>query len=60
MATKKVTFTVEVEFDPEITDSDSVACALDKLMETVLSTPGILEEYGDPKVGEFFPAKESA
>ena len=25
-------------------------------METALSTPGILDEYGDPKIGEFFVA----
>ena len=28
-------------------------------METALSTPGILEEYGDPTVREFFVAKET-
>lgn len=51
----KVTMTVEVEFNPEVTDSEALACALDALMETALSTPGILDEYGNPRVGLFFP-----
>jgi hypothetical protein len=54
----KVTMTVEVEFDPEVTDSESVACALDALMETALSTPGILDEYGNPQIGLFFPKED--
>lgn len=51
---------VEIEFDDEITDAESMATALDQLMKTALSTPGILEEYGDPEIGEFFvlPAEE--
>jgi hypothetical protein len=49
----KTRFYVDVEFDDAVTDAESVATALDRLMETVLSTPGILEEYGDPEVGEF-------
>jgi len=52
---KEVTFTVTVTFDPEITDEDSIATALDRLMETALSTPGIFDDYGNPEVGEFFP-----
>lgn len=49
----KATFTVEVEYDPEMTHPDGLATALDILLETALSTPGILEEHGDPQVGEF-------
>ena len=41
-----------------MTDPDSLACAMDRLLETALSTPDILSEYGNPKVGEFFVAKE--
>ena len=33
-----------------------IASAADRLMETALSTPGIMEEYGDPRFGEFFVA----
>jgi len=43
---------VEVEYDPRITDAESVAGAVDALLETALSTPGILDEYGDPTLGE--------
>jgi hypothetical protein len=49
----KTTLTIEVEFDETLTDAESVATAADKLLETALSTPDILAEYGDPKFGEF-------
>ncbi len=56
----KSTLTIDVEYDPDITDDESVACALDRLMETALSTPGILDEYGGPRVGEFFIARPAS
>jgi hypothetical protein len=40
-------------------DAESLACAMDRLLETALSTPGILSEYGNPRVGEFYVAKET-
>jgi len=43
-----------------MTDGEGLACAMDRLLETALSTPGIFEEYGNPEVGEFFVAKETA
>jgi hypothetical protein len=49
----KATLTIEIEFDPEVTDDESVASALDTLLETAMSTPEIFEEYGNPTVGEF-------
>ena len=55
----KTTLTVEIEYNPEMTDSESLACAMDRLLETALSTPGIFDEYGNPKVREFFVAKET-
>jgi hypothetical protein len=55
----KTTLTVEIDYDSEMTDPESLACAMDQLMETILSTPGILSEYGEPTVGEFFIAKEA-
>ena len=58
--TKKTTLTVEVEYNPRKTDPEGLACAMDRLMETVLSTPGIMDEYGQPTVREFFVAKEVA
>ena len=39
---------VDVTYDPATTDPDSLATALDRLLETALSTVGILSEYGDP------------
>ena len=56
----KTTLTVEIEYDPAMTDPESLACAMDRLLETALSTPDILDDYGNPKVGEFFVAKEMA
>jgi hypothetical protein len=50
----KTTLTLDIEYDPELTHPDGLASAMDRLMETALSTPGIMEEYGDPRVGEFF------
>ena len=46
---------VEVEYDAAVTDPESLATALDILMETALSTPGIMDDYGDVSVGEFLP-----
>ena len=53
---RKVTLTIEVTFDETLTDAESVAVALDRLMETALSTPGITEEYGCFEVNEFLVA----
>jgi len=53
----KTTLTCDIEYNPELTDPEGLASAMDRLMETVLSTPGIMEEYGDPKIGEFFVAR---
>ena len=56
----KTTLTVEVEYDPAMTDPEGLACAMDRLLETALSTPDIVSEYGNPKMGEFLVAKETA
>lgn len=45
---------VEVEFDPVMTDAESLATAMDRLMETALSTPDIMSDYGSPAVKEFY------
>ena len=52
----KTTLTLDVEYDDRVTDPESLASAADRLLETVLSTPGIMEEYADPRFGEFFVA----
>jgi hypothetical protein len=50
----KTTLTLEIEFNPEVTDAESVATALDRLLETIMGDPDIgLEDYGHPTVGEF-------
>lgn len=49
---------VDVEFDGRITDAESVASAADHLMDTARSTPGILDEYGDPRFGGFYVLTE--
>jgi hypothetical protein len=48
---------VSLDFDPGVTDPESLATAMDRLLETALSTPGIFEDYGNPRVGEFFVAR---
>ena len=60
MATRTVTFTLEVSFDDEHTDADSVSDALDTLMDTATSTPGILDEHGSVSIGAFYPPKETS
>lgn len=60
MAKREILLTVSVTFDDKVTDADSVATALDTLLETALSTPGILEEYGAVDVGEFLVAQDPA
>lgn len=57
---RKVTLTIEVGYDDDHTDSDALAYALDTLMNTATSTPGILAEYGDVTIGEFFPPQTNA
>ena len=52
----KTTLTVDVEYDDQVTDPESIASAADLLLETALSTPGIMEEYANPRFGEFFVA----
>jgi hypothetical protein len=48
------TLTIQVQYDPQVTDPEALASAADVLLETALSTPGILDEYGEPQFGEFF------
>lgn len=50
---KTCTLQIPVTFDPEMTDPEALASALDILMGTALSTPGILDECGNPAVGGF-------
>ena len=52
----KTILTVEVRYHPRYTDPEGLAVAMDRLLETGLSTPGIMEEYGNPTFDEFFVA----
>lgn len=49
----KATLTMEIEFDETSTDAEAVAKALDSLLDTALSTPGILDDVGGPTIGIF-------
>ena len=50
---------ITVEYDSRRTDADCVSNAMDTLVETALSTPGILDDYGPVKFSEFNPVMES-
>lgn len=54
--TRTASLTVDVTYDPQVTDAESIASAADRLLETALSTPGILEEYGSPTFDSFYVA----
>jgi len=43
---------VPIEYDDEVTDVESLATAVDILLETATSTPGILDDYGNPVILE--------
>jgi hypothetical protein len=47
-----VTLQLRVSFDPHRTDGEAVAAALDRLLTTARSTPGILEDIGPVDIGE--------
>ena len=51
MATTKTTFTLTVEHD-DAHDADTIGNAVDTLLETALSTPGILDDLGNPEIGQ--------
>jgi hypothetical protein len=40
----------EVTFDEDVTDAESLSNAFETLLETAMSTPGILDEYGNPEI----------
>jgi len=46
-------FIIKVDYDDRCTDPDALGDALDRLMDTALSTPGILDDYGKVEVGKF-------
>lgn len=42
-----------VEYSVRETDPESIATAMDRLLKTALSTPGIVDDYGRVQIGEF-------
>jgi hypothetical protein len=50
----RATLTIEIEFDPAVTDEHAVGEAVDMLLETAMSTPGILDEYGNPTINQTY------
>ena len=50
---KTATLSLTARYDERVTDAEALCSALDRLLETAMGTPGILEEYGDPGVSEF-------
>jgi hypothetical protein len=54
----KTKLMLEVDYDPKRTDPEGLARALDRLLETALSVTGSLDEYGNPKFGEFLTMEE--
>jgi hypothetical protein len=53
----KTTLTVEIRYDPKLTDPEGLAAAMDRLLETALSIPEVMQEYGNPVIGEFLVAR---
>jgi hypothetical protein len=49
----KTVLTIEVEYDEKATEPEAIASAADRLLETALSTPGVLDEHGELRFGEF-------
>lgn len=58
MAKKTATLKIVVEFDDTKTDAEGMAVAVDNLLNTALSTEGILDDYGCPQIGQAFVAEE--
>jgi hypothetical protein len=44
--------TIEVDFDPNKTDSEGLATAFDGLLKTAMCIPGVMDEYGKVKVSK--------
>ena len=58
MAQQTCTLSLNVDFDDRQTDPESLASAMDTLMKTPLSSPGILDEYGNPQIGGFMVSND--
>ena len=45
---------IKINFDSAQTDAEGIAAAFDQLLETAMSTPGILEDYGNVIADAFY------
>lgn len=52
MADQKITLTLDVTYDDDVTDSDAVAGALSKIFREVTDTPGLLEDEGIVRISD--------
>ena len=50
---KIATLRLTVRYNDKVTDAEALCSAFDTLLETAMSIPGVLEEYGNPSVSEF-------
>jgi hypothetical protein len=57
MNSEQARLRLEVRYNPKRTDPESLATALDRLLETALSTPGIMDDYGNPTFGPCWVAE---
>jgi hypothetical protein len=56
----KTVLTIEVEYDENMTDADGVASAVGLLLDNALSTPGILDDHGELRLGDVVAGPEAA
>ena len=55
----KATLMLDVEYDPDITDAEQIAMGLNVMLGIAFSTPGILDECGNPDVGAFYTFRQA-
>jgi len=48
-----ITLMLGVTFDPSKTTPEDIRVCLGQLLDTVTSTPGVLDEIGNPEIAEF-------
>jgi len=55
---KTTTLKIKVTFEENKTDPEALCDAFDKLLETSMVIPGILDEYGQIHASQFFIAED--
>jgi len=51
---KSCVLKIRIDYDDDVTDAESLAYAMDNLLEAALSTPGILDDYGCVEISPFY------